>query len=656
MADKSWYGSRMRVARVQMPDGRIARVEVPEDAHPDQIAAFAHSAVQQAQAATPPTKPSQPAPASFMDQAKNAVGNVVGGTVEGALGLPDILWDAATGVRRVVNQGVGAAGSGALRAVGADKAADWWQRGSQGVEGDLSRMARPSTPITNMTPAPQDTAGKIARFGAQMLGGAAVPLGPKITPPSRFPTARAPAKNAPDLALVRAGQRQNIPVRRPDAIPSMRADMAAAEASQYAGPHVARTLDADRSAIQARLGELAGSGNVQSEGYNLGQQIQRVGTDYIKKTGEQAKRAYGQVDQLAAGQRINPQQAIAAIDDNIAELSASGQYSNSATIQYLQGLRGDLAKTDGFSVPEFQALRSAARKKISGSPELTSSDAERRLSGVVRAFSGDARQQLPKEAADLLDNTDAFYADRMGFIKGVLQKHVLGRRNNPLSPEAAAKNLNAMAKNRADYDAFSNFWGKADPQTQADFTATFADGLGSARNGQFGLGTLASDIEKVPQNIRQTMFGETGAQNLDDLRQLALAKSGTAGGLNNSRTGPVMARQVMKRVLPSIGAGYLAGGPIGAVAGPALTEGAAAAGQFYKAGRLLDPDWAKALAQASAPSLDEVAQPYVSRLPGLLASSPAVRNEYSPLASLLAGRNVAPLAADDPEHKKKKKR
>lgn len=64
MADKSWYGSRMRVARVQMPDGRIARVEVPEDAHPDQITAFAHSAVQQAtdsppktQAPRPPEKP-----------------------------------------------------------------------------------------------------------------------------------------------------------------------------------------------------------------------------------------------------------------------------------------------------------------------------------------------------------------------------------------------------------------------------------------------------------------------------------------------------------------------------------------------------------------------------------------------------------------------
>lgn len=51
MAETSWYGSKMRVARVQMPDGRVARVQVPEDATPEQITAFAQNAARQAEPA-----------------------------------------------------------------------------------------------------------------------------------------------------------------------------------------------------------------------------------------------------------------------------------------------------------------------------------------------------------------------------------------------------------------------------------------------------------------------------------------------------------------------------------------------------------------------------------------------------------------------------
>lgn len=61
MAETSWYGSKMRVARVQMPDGRVARVQVPEDATPEQITAFAQNAARQAgpsqSRAAPPQKP-----------------------------------------------------------------------------------------------------------------------------------------------------------------------------------------------------------------------------------------------------------------------------------------------------------------------------------------------------------------------------------------------------------------------------------------------------------------------------------------------------------------------------------------------------------------------------------------------------------------------
>lgn len=77
MADKSWYGSPMRVARVQMPDGRIARVEVPADTPPEQIAAFAQRHAAQA---PKPAAPAAPKPTSYWQGVLEEVGKAAGNT------------------------------------------------------------------------------------------------------------------------------------------------------------------------------------------------------------------------------------------------------------------------------------------------------------------------------------------------------------------------------------------------------------------------------------------------------------------------------------------------------------------------------------------------------------------------------------------------
>lgn len=613
---------------VRMPDGTIIR-NVPEGTPRSQIEAAWRK--------------------SKGGQRENPIANTIGGWAEGALSIPDALWDAATGVRRAVNQGVGNAGAAGLRAIGADGAADWWERGSRGVEQDLARMPKPSTPATRLAPPPRSTAGKAARFGAQMLGGAMVPLTPRFAPAPSIPRPKAPAANSPDMAVVRAGQRQKIPVRQPDAIPALRGDMATAEASPYAGYRVSQALDADKAAIQARLSEVAGGGNVQTESYNLGQQIQKVGRKYIETTGKQAGQMYREADKLANGQRISPANAIAEIDANIAELSAQGAFSNKATINYLQGLRDDLAKPGGFSITEFQGLRTAARNAIKGSQELTATDAERRLGNVVRAFTQDGRAQLPQAASRALDDADAFYSQRMGFISGVLQKHVLGKRNNPLSAETTARNLEAMAKNRADYDTFARFWGVADPETQADFSATLASKLG-VRKGDFGLGNLKNDIADIPDNIAETIYGPQGAESLRDIATIAGAKSGTAKGLNNSRSGVVLARDIARRVLPAVGVGSVAGGLPGAIAFPILGEAGAAAYQLRNAGKLLSTDFGKYGVQ-ELPSLLDTAAPYASRAPI------AAANMADELGGMLNTQLLARAAAErDDSTKKKKKR
>lgn len=73
MADKSWYGAPMRVARVQMADGRVARVEVPADTSPEQISAYAESMARQ-QAPKPAAAPAKQKPESFWQGVLEEVG------------------------------------------------------------------------------------------------------------------------------------------------------------------------------------------------------------------------------------------------------------------------------------------------------------------------------------------------------------------------------------------------------------------------------------------------------------------------------------------------------------------------------------------------------------------------------------------------------
>lgn len=171
--------SQYRVARVRMPDGRVARVKVPKDSTPEQAVAIARRVV--------PKEP-QKRDGDFLASVKN----VAGGFIEGLppISLTTPLWEAATGTQRIINQGLGTVGSAVLRAGGLDDAAKWWERGAQGTEESLSRMPNPMTPTQKYLPQPPGTAATIARLGASMLGGA---MAPKFL---QLPRTQAPPKRA----------------------------------------------------------------------------------------------------------------------------------------------------------------------------------------------------------------------------------------------------------------------------------------------------------------------------------------------------------------------------------------------------------------------------------------------------------------------------
>lgn len=421
------------------------------------------------------------------------------------------------------------------------------------------------------------------------------------------------ARNAPDMAVVEAGQRQGIPVRQPDARPELRGQMAQAETSQTAGPIIRDARAADANAIEQRVAEIGGQGNP-SDPYALGSRVQEAGQRYIAKTKQQATRLYDRAKQLAGNTTVTARNADAALDANIQELRAAGENSNGAAIKYLEGLRSDIDR--GLSLESVQNLRTNMRGQIN-QQGLTGTDTERRVAQVIDAMNQDLTEQLPKEAGQALIAADAFYKQRQEFINGTL-KQFMGDRGNPLPAETAAQRLVSMAQGKGNFERFSSMWKQLEPAEQADVAATIAASLGRKANGEFSIATLIRSLDPAkginPRTAR-TVFGEDGAKALQDLRIIAAAKTETGQALNNSRTG-VMVNQAtggLKTLLWGA-VGMMGGGPGGAAAGAVSRNLFAAWGEQRAAKMLLNPDFTKWLRNAPNTTNPQAIDRYFGRL------------------------------------------
>jgi hypothetical protein len=457
-----------------------------------------------------------------------------------------------------------------------------------------------------------------------------------------------------DPAVVAAGERQGIPIRRPDAAPSQRGAMANAAQTQHGGPMISAARNADQEAVEARVQAIGGEG-APSDPFTLGTRVQAAGTRFIARTRAQATRLYERADEASGGARVTPKGAIETADRHIADLEAQGASTNSDLLTYLRGLRGDLSKEGGFSITEFQGLRSNSNKKIKGDQALTATDADRRLTEIAQAFTADASEQLPEAATSALQGADQFYTERQDFIKGVL-RNVMGTRGQPLPAERAAERLVAMTKGKGDQERFSRMWAELEPEDQADLAATIAASLGRKANGDFSLSTLIRSLDPrtgVNPRTARLVFGDEGAQALTDLRTIASAKTGTQQGMNNSNTGATVTRAAGGLKTLMLGAlGYSAGGPVGAVAGGLSRDLVSRIGEQRTARLLLNPDFTKWLKAAPDTTNPQAINAYFGRLSQSAAKSPIYAGDVKALQEALAetfAKSPGRLAAAEQE-------
>jgi hypothetical protein len=444
------------------------------------------------------------------------------------------------------------------------------------------------------------------------------------------PTAAArQAERAEALPVIEAGQRQNIPIRQPDARPSTRADFAAVEASETGNPIVRRAMQDDEAAVQNRVAEVGGKGK-QLDEFELGQRLQKAGDNYLARTGKQADALYERARTKAGGAKGEASEAAATIDTHIAELRSTGEKTNAEAIKYLEDLKSDLA--GGASIDRLRNIRKNIRGQIS-SRNLTATDTERRVGDVMSSLGRDVERILPPEAAAAFKGADKFYRERMQFKDQVIRRFV-GRKDDPVSPEDAARRFNSFMRSK-DFGRFSRMMKELEPSDRADIAATVAEGLGKARNGEFSMAALSTNIDKFSPRALKEVFGDDGARAIADLKIISRAKADTSGALNNSRTGVVNSRAGLKDIIMGAVGGGVAGLP-GALGGVMLRRLGEKIGSARQARLLLNPDFTKWLKQTPPSAKPAVINAHFARLSRIAANDTVFAADVKALQSSLA--------------------
>jgi len=496
----------------------------------------------------------------------------------------------------------------------------------------------------------------VGALGGYAFGRAAPVVGDAL---ARFRPAPSTVRQEAN-ALAEAGARQDVPMTAADLRPGARNAFAYLEASPGGAGPTQDALRAGTDALEGAVGRVGG-GAIQTPEV-MGSVIQDAGRRMIDRTRTIKNDLYGRAERLAGGTTVRSQNAVDALDRNIAELSETPN-ANRSLLGLLQDMRDDLVMPDastgrytprGLSVASIRRLRTAMRGEI-GTRNLTMTDAERRVSQVIDAASSDIAGALNRTnagASAAFRLADRYYAQRQVHIDRVV-RYYMGPRDNPLSGEQAFQRVMALTGEKGDREKLSAVMRGLNPDERADVASTVAGGLGRrTADDDFSPARFVTQAQKMTSGAREAVFGREGADAINDLIAIATAKRDTANRLNSSRSGQVgNYDRMLTGALGLLGAGggYAAGGAGGAAVGALAAAGAKAAALNVSARLLTNRQFVSWLGRAPSSANPAQITAHVRQLGNLAIRQPAIRGELAQLQALLSERatGVAPSLADD---------
>jgi hypothetical protein len=499
----------------------------------------------------------------------------------------------------------------------------------------------------------QGTQQSLTGAGVGAAGGAAVGV---LAPYAAGRLSRAPQGMAPDVAA--ASQAEGVDLVRPMVDPASRGKFGALESAPGSQNVIRDAVAKVRGQIESRVGAL-GQGRTALETDAAGERIQNAARNFIQRSKGVANTLYNRARSLSGDARVVPQNAISAVDNQIATLSANPQ-TNAGEISFLNGIKNDLSSPGGKTVEELRQLRQSLRGRIN-EQNLTATQAEARASGVLDAAQQDVAANLPKGAADAYRRADAFYRERMVHIDDILDRFLGGNvqaGQARTSGEQAFQRLKNMMAPGGDARRLAGLMRDLEPGERQDIAATIASSLGRRAPDQpFSPDLFLSQTSKLSPQAQRTVFGPDAAQSVANLRLLSQRLKEGVGDVNRSKTANSMLRQMASRFVGSLtGFGGMAGlaegglatGGKGALAGLAVggaVKGAQVANNILSARAMVNPRVTQWLAQAADVSTPSQAQQAVKGLSLVISREPALAQELTPIRDFLDQRVTQLLAA-----------
>lgn len=354
---------------------------------------------------------------------------------------------------------------------------------------------------------------------------------------------------------------------------------------------------------------------------------------FIARTSAEGRRLYNAAVTAAAGTRVQPIDALAALDRHIQELGETPGGADG--LNFLQGLRDALTQAGGVTIAGMRNMRTALRDQfISGG--LRGSDLERRVGQVVDSATNDIVRELHAagrpEAARAYQLADRYWRNRIRTIDQVIEP-IIGKGDNPKSGEQVIKTLNAdLQGNNRRAVAFLRTLG---PGEAGDVRASIIGSLGRSSAGRqnaggdaFSLNEFLTNWNKIGETAKRAYFGLEARAALNDLALVAQGTKEAQRYSNFSNTGGVVGNLLT----------LMSG--VGGIATFGKTVGAQ-----YALGRLLaSPRFARWLARAPRTSLSQSA--YIDRLGRIAKAEPAIAADVLSLQQRLTEAfSQAPMKA-----------
>lgn len=360
----------------------------------------------------------------------------------------------------------------------------------------------------------------------------------------------------------------------------------------------------------------------------LGNTVSKGATNYIGNTRTAKNSLYAAAEKAAGDATVTPTKAIAAIDEQIADLAKNPVAGDDVAM--LEGLKARLAQQD-WPVTGVRAMGTKLREQFV-KDNLRGTDLERRTGIVMDAAKEDVVDSLKAQgaegAANLYAHADKYARERIQTIDNILSPIIGKDKNNPRSGEAVAKTLMADLQNNNARAA--KLLNALPADAQGDVRASIIGKLGLADADGFSLDKFATSYSKIGNSAKRAFFGSEGKAALDDIATIADARKATEKYSNRSNTGRALDAQGMRRQLLQAGI----------EGGVGLLTGSLSALGTYGAARLLSsPRIARWIARAPKTTLSLPS--YVERLDRIAKAEPDLAGDIQKFKQALTAGEAA---------------